>query len=191
MSSDGGVMLISMAEGRLGVAERLARCIPDGRDRSRIAHPIADMIRARVFAICCGYEDADDLDDLRSDPAFKLACGQLPDTGRDLCSQPDPVAARERARPEGRYPSDLRARRPVDGVLRICAALGQARYRRHLRRGAWPSAALAVQRPLRRALLSHLCPPCSSRAGLEPRGLRPSSPSPIPQTRSESAVFWR
>jgi hypothetical protein len=88
MSSDGGVMLLSLAERRLGVAERLARCIPDRRDRSRIAHTIADMIRARVFAICCGYEDADDLDDLRSDPAFKLACGRLPDTGRDLCSQP-------------------------------------------------------------------------------------------------------
>ena len=76
MSSDGGVMLLSLAERRLGVAERLARCIPDRRDRSRIAHTIADMIRARVFAICCGYEDADDLDDLRSDPAFKLACGE-------------------------------------------------------------------------------------------------------------------
>jgi hypothetical protein len=25
---------------------------------------------------------------LRSDPAFKLACGRLPDTDRDLCSQP-------------------------------------------------------------------------------------------------------
>jgi hypothetical protein len=25
---------------------------------------------------------------LRSDPAFKLACGRLPDSGRDLCSQP-------------------------------------------------------------------------------------------------------
>ena len=36
--SDGGVMLLSMAERRLGVAERLARCIPDRRDRSRIAH---------------------------------------------------------------------------------------------------------------------------------------------------------
>jgi hypothetical protein len=46
------------------------------------------MFRARMFAICCGYEDADDLDHLRSDPAFKLACGRLPDTGRDLCSQP-------------------------------------------------------------------------------------------------------
>jgi hypothetical protein len=88
MSSDGGVMLLSLAERRLGVAERLARCIPDRRDRSRIAQTIADMIRARVFAICCGYEDADDLDDLRSDPAFKLAYGRLPDTGRDLCSQP-------------------------------------------------------------------------------------------------------
>src|SRR5580700_6779286 len=46
------------------------------------------MIRARVFAICCGYEDADDLDVLCCDPAFKLACGRLPDSGRDLCSQP-------------------------------------------------------------------------------------------------------
>ena len=36
----------------------------------------------------CGYEDADDLDLLRKDPAFKLACGRLPDTGDDLCSQP-------------------------------------------------------------------------------------------------------
>ena len=61
MSSDGGVLLHSMAERRLGVAERLARCIPDWSDPSRIAHTVADMIRARVFAICCGYEDADDL----------------------------------------------------------------------------------------------------------------------------------
>ena len=63
LSSDGGVMLLSMAERRLGVAQRLARYIPDRRDPSRIAHTIADMIRASVFAICCGYEDADDLDD--------------------------------------------------------------------------------------------------------------------------------
>jgi len=40
------------------------------------------------LAIACGYEDADDLDHLRKDPAFRLACGRLPDTGNDLCSQP-------------------------------------------------------------------------------------------------------
>lgn len=88
LTSDGGVMLLSLAERRLGIAERLARRIPDRRDRTRIAHSFADMIRARIFAICCGYEDADDLDLLRVDPAFKLACGRLPDTGRDLASQP-------------------------------------------------------------------------------------------------------
>jgi hypothetical protein len=49
---------------------------------------LADMVRARILAIACGYEDADDLDSLRVDPAFKLACGRLPDTGANLCSRP-------------------------------------------------------------------------------------------------------
>ena len=88
LTSDGGVMLLAVAERRLGIAERLARMFPDRRDPTRITHTLADMIRARVFAICCGYADADDLDFLRTDPAFKLACGRLPDTGLDLCSQP-------------------------------------------------------------------------------------------------------
>src|ERR1700740_3852119 len=88
LSRDGGVMLLSMAERRLGVAERLARCLPDRRDRARTAHTIADMIRARTFAICCGYEDADDLDVLRCEPALKLACGRRPDTRRAPGSTP-------------------------------------------------------------------------------------------------------
>jgi hypothetical protein len=81
-------MLLAMAEHRLGIADRLARCFPDHRDPTRIIHTRADMIRARIHAIACGYEDADDLDFLRTDPAFKLACGRLPETGVDLCSQP-------------------------------------------------------------------------------------------------------
>src|SRR6202171_6168764 len=88
LSSNGGVMLLAMAERRLGLADNLARVFPDRRDPTRVVHSLVDMFRARMFAICCGYEDADDLDHLRSDPAFKLACGRLPDTGRDLCSQP-------------------------------------------------------------------------------------------------------
>jgi hypothetical protein len=81
-------MLLAQAERRLGIAERLAAVIPDGRDASRVTHLLPDILRARIFAIACGYEDADDLDRLRLDPAFKLACGRLPDTGDDLCSQP-------------------------------------------------------------------------------------------------------
>ena len=41
-----------------------------------------------MFAIACGYEDADDCDALRDDPLFKLAVGRAPESGRDLCSQP-------------------------------------------------------------------------------------------------------
>ena len=41
-----------------------------------------------MLAIACGYEDVHDLDHLRTDPSFKLACGLLPDSGYDLCSQP-------------------------------------------------------------------------------------------------------
>ena len=41
-----------------------------------------------MLAIACGYEDADDLDHLHTDPGFKLACGRLPNSGAELCSQP-------------------------------------------------------------------------------------------------------
>jgi hypothetical protein len=55
---------------------------------SHITHTVADVLRARMLAIGCGYPDGNDFDRLRFDPAFKLACGRLPDTGGDLCSQP-------------------------------------------------------------------------------------------------------
>lgn len=88
ITSDGGVMLLAAAERRLGLAERLAAVICDRREPCRVRHAMADILRARIFAIACGYEDANDLDRLRSDPAFKLACRRLPDSGHDLCSQP-------------------------------------------------------------------------------------------------------
>lgn len=62
--------------------------IPDERDPQRVTHLLPDILRARIFAIACGYEDGDDLDRRRTDPAFKVACGRLPDSGGDLCSQP-------------------------------------------------------------------------------------------------------
>lgn len=88
LSSDGGVLILREIEKGLGIATILGRHVPDGRDQSRIIHTHTDMIRARMFAIASGYEDCDDLDALRIDPAFKIACGRQPDTGRDLMSQP-------------------------------------------------------------------------------------------------------
>jgi hypothetical protein len=88
ISSDGGVLLLAGADKRLGLIDMLAAIIPDHRDQALITHTMSDILRGRVFAIACGYPDADDLDDLRYDPAFKLACGRLPESGDDLHSQP-------------------------------------------------------------------------------------------------------
>ena len=46
------------------------------------------MIRFRVLLIAAGYPDANDCDALRADPAFKMAGGRAPESGRNLCSQP-------------------------------------------------------------------------------------------------------
>src|SRR3954468_12477980 len=88
LSSDAGVMLLALAERRRKVADTLAAHIADRRDPSHIRHTVTDVLRARMLAIGCGYPDGNDFDWLRGDPAFKLACGRLPDSGRDLCSQP-------------------------------------------------------------------------------------------------------
>ncbi len=88
ITSDGGVMVLSEAERRLGIAERLAGLIPDERDPTRTLHPVSEILRARILAIAAGYEDADDLDTLRHDPAFKMALGRTPGAALGLASQP-------------------------------------------------------------------------------------------------------
>ncbi len=60
----------------------------DRRHQSYIDHTYIDLIKQRVFQIACGYEDANDSNDLRSDPGLKAACQRLPLTGDDLASQP-------------------------------------------------------------------------------------------------------
>src|ERR1700726_2478064 len=88
ITSDGGVLLLGAVERQLGIADTLAPLISDPRNPLYVTHSVTDILRARILAIACGYEDGNDLDHLRTDPAFKLACGRLPDSGDDLCSQP-------------------------------------------------------------------------------------------------------
>src|SRR5215475_6814526 len=87
-SSDAGLLLMREAERKLGVCQRLAAAIPDRRDPDRILHTMHEMLMARVAAIACGYEDANDLDELRHDPLMKLAVDRCPETGDPLASQP-------------------------------------------------------------------------------------------------------
>jgi Transposase DDE domain group 1 len=91
LTSDGGILLLAAIEQRLKIAERLAACIEDPRDPDRVVHEFAEMIRYRALLIAAGYPDGNDCDALKSDPAFKMAVGRLPESGEDLCSQPTMV----------------------------------------------------------------------------------------------------
>jgi hypothetical protein len=88
LSSDAGVVWLAAADQRTGICQAVAEAINDPRDPAKVQHPVLDLVRERVYAIALGYEDANDLDRLRQDPALKLACGRLPRTGEDLASQP-------------------------------------------------------------------------------------------------------
>ena len=91
-TSDGGVLLLRQAESKIGIVDRIVEALSDHRHQSYIDHTYTDLIRQRVFQIACGYEDANDSNDLRSDPGLKAACDRLPVTGDDLASQPTSVS---------------------------------------------------------------------------------------------------
>jgi len=88
LSSNGGVVVLRELELQLRFSDMLAGCMNDKRDQNSITHTLRDMIRERMFAICCGHEDCNDLNILRDDPALKMACDRLPASGPALASQP-------------------------------------------------------------------------------------------------------
>jgi hypothetical protein len=87
-SSDRGLIFLRKVDLDLGLTERLAAVVTDKRDPDRVEHPLVELFQERIFAIACAYPDCNDLDDLRSDPMLKLACGQSPLDEASLASQP-------------------------------------------------------------------------------------------------------
>ncbi len=57
LSSDGGVLVLREIELGLKYADMLASCLADEREPARTIHEQVTMIRERMFAIACGYED--------------------------------------------------------------------------------------------------------------------------------------
>lgn len=87
MTSDAGVLLLRETEKQIGIISSLSRVIRDERHQSYVKHSLNDLLSQRVFQIACGYEDANDSDTLRVDPAIKAACDKLP-SEEELASQP-------------------------------------------------------------------------------------------------------
>ena len=78
LSSDGGWLLLALVDRQLQLTAQMAACLTDLRDPSRISHPLADLLRQRIYQIAQGYPDANDAQSLRADPLLKLAVGRPP-----------------------------------------------------------------------------------------------------------------
>jgi hypothetical protein len=87
-SSDGGGIVLRAIDLALGLTKRLASCLRDLRDPSRITHEQEELLAQRVFAIACGYPDCNDAARLAEDPVHKLMVGRDPVEGEALGSQP-------------------------------------------------------------------------------------------------------
>ena len=86
ITSDAGVLLLREQARRIRLFERMADCFNDRRDPTRTVHTLPALLAQRVAGIALGYEDINDHDALRHDPACKLLadCGgePAPDLGR-------------------------------------------------------------------------------------------------------------
>src|ERR1051325_2201806 len=86
LSSDAGLIPLSLADQTMQLTQRLAAGVADPRDPRRIAHSLLDLFRERIYLIAQGYEDAIDANTLRHDPLVKLAVGRSPEAA-PLASQ--------------------------------------------------------------------------------------------------------
>src|SRR6202166_4486885 len=84
--SDAGLLPLRAFDQRHGLTRGLAESVCDDRDDSRVSHPGLSLLRQRLYQIIAGYEDANDADRLRHDPAFQILADQP--LGQALGSQP-------------------------------------------------------------------------------------------------------
>jgi Transposase DDE domain group 1 len=88
LTTDAGALLLREVADRLGLFDALDAAIPDPRHPVFIVHDQRAMIAQRVIALALGYEDLNDHQTLRSDPALQLAAGRDPDPELTLASPP-------------------------------------------------------------------------------------------------------
>jgi len=71
ITSDGGMLLLRRIDRRLGLLKAVDALTPDPRDQRYIEHSQLSLLRQRVYGICLGYEDLNDHQTLRIDPALQ------------------------------------------------------------------------------------------------------------------------
>jgi hypothetical protein len=119
LTEDAGALALREVADGLGL-DRATADLLDHRSKSRITHPLYELVLSRVLLLAQGWQDQDDADALRDDPALRMA---VTERGGDRALRP-PQGSRE---PDGLASQPTQSRRT--------AMLGSEHNRRGLRRG--------------------------------------------------------
>jgi hypothetical protein len=76
ISSDTGFILLREVDERFRIIGPMKDCLEDSRLPSHTRHSMIQMVRQRVYQMAAGYEDCNDAEFLRIDPALRLALGK-------------------------------------------------------------------------------------------------------------------
>jgi hypothetical protein len=98
VTSDAGLLLLRQVERKLGLLKAVARILPDPRNPDLIVHTSEQLLRQRVFGLCQGYEDLNDHDQLRLDPALHTALDKRAKTAQLQHGASSPTLCRFEAR---------------------------------------------------------------------------------------------
>jgi len=76
ITSDTGFLLMREIDQRFNILSAAASQVDDPRSRRRTDHSLLQLLRQRVYQVAAGYEDCNDANHLRVDPALRLALGK-------------------------------------------------------------------------------------------------------------------
>ncbi len=88
LTTDAGILLLREVDGRIGLVDAINECLPDPRDPRYIVHEQREMLAQRIFSLALGYEDINDQQTLRDDPALQIASGKAAEEESPLASPP-------------------------------------------------------------------------------------------------------
>jgi Transposase DDE domain group 1 len=107
VSSDAGLLLLRQVERKLGLLKAAAQILPDPRNPDLVIHTTEHLLRQRVFGLCQGYEDLNDHDQLRLDPALQTALDKRGKTAADHYGASSPTLCRFESRANRKAVVDL------------------------------------------------------------------------------------
>lgn len=77
ITSDAGIVLMAELDKKLGITAKFTESFLDHRNSSYVDYSVHQLLMQRVYAIALGYEDVNDHDKLRHDPALAIALNRV------------------------------------------------------------------------------------------------------------------